>query len=735
MRRLLETSRLVTLVGPGGVGKTRLAVQVTRDLHRRFPDGTAVVELAATRDAALVPSQVAVAMDLRDVSGGWMVAELARTLGDRHVLLVLDNCEHLTDSCGVLVDALLRWCPRLVVLATSRRPLDVEGEVLLEVPPLAVPDITAAADPTTFDSVRLLLDRARSLDQVWQPTDDDVAAIGELCRRLDGNPLAIEMAAARLRMLDPAQLLTRLEDPLTLLQGTGPVIPQRHRTLRDTMKWSYGLLTDQEQLLWRYASVFAGDFDLTAAEAVCGTTELPKPYVLDALTGLVKASVLTVERRDSGTRFRMLETVRTFGRELLEESGDAPTAHERHVHWSAAVAAAAARSYAGPDQPEIFDRLERDHHELSAAIGHCLDTTDLRRTGLRIATDLWLFWPARGHLTEGRRLLEKLLTETPDTAPERAAGLTVAGFLDLEAAGPTTAIPLLEQGQELARATNQPFITALATQYLGLANMFCGNLPEADRLLRRAAELHGHLDPHYAAFCLADVGITAVLAHSLDTAEEAFTACLRHNDGGDPWTRSHALWGTSLVQLLRDAPVEAAKHGEEALRLMRRVDDRSGVARCIDTLAWAAAARGDLPHAATLAGAADAVWSSIPAKPPGPVLLFRERFVEPARQSLGTKRWSARYTEGAALDRGAAVLLALGEQTPTTTVRHPDHVLTKRQHEVAALIAEGLTDRQIAERLVISPRTAESHVEQILTRLTLRSRTQVAAWVVRSEQE
>ena len=735
LRRLLETSRLVTLVGPGGVGKTRLAVHVIRDLHRRFPDGAAFVDLAASRDAALVPSQVAAALDLRDLAGGWMVAEVARSLADRAVLLVLDNCEHLTDACGVLVDTLLHWCPRLKVLATSRRTLDVQGEALLEVPPLAVPQETDGGDPAGFDAVRLLLDRARALDSAWQPSAEEVAALGALCRQLDGIPLAIEMAAARLRTLAPTQLLERLDDRLTLLRGAGPVTAQRHRTLRDTMQWSYELLDEQEQHLWLRASVFAGDFDLAAAEAVCRGEGLDESNVLDALTGLVKASLVTVVRHDAGARFRMLETVRAFGRELLDGSGDAPLVLERHVAWCAALAADASRKYDSPEQPLVFDRLEREHTELSAALAHCLETPSLRPTGLQIATDLWLFWPARGFVTEGRRLLEALLAGSPEDVRERAGALTVAGYLDL-AIDPGPAVHLLQEGRDLAEATDQPFFVALATQYLGLAHLFRGELPEADRVLRRAADLHGRLNPHYAAFCLADVGITAVLTGALDDAEASFEECLRHNQGGDPWTRSHALWGMSLVYLLRGAPTESESCGEEALRLMRRVDDRSGVARCIEALSWSAGVQGDLPRAARLAGAAEAVWTSIPAKPPGPVLRFRTQFSEPARRLLGTKRWAVQHAEGAALDRGAAVRLALGESAPVPHRPPGTHgdVLTKRQYEVAALIAEGMTDRQIAEQLVISPRTAESHVEQILARLDFRSRAEIAAWVVRRRE-
>ncbi|MFW3170661.1 ATP-binding protein [Geodermatophilus sp. CPCC 206100] len=717
LRGLLGGARLVTLVGPGGVGKTRLALRVADELSRSYPDGVAFADLTAVADPALVAAQVAAALDVRDSTGRWLPASLAEVLGARRVLLVLDNCEHLRDACAVLVDALTGTCPGLTVLATSRVPLDVPGEALCAVPPLA-----------GTDGVALLEQRARAAvpDLVLTPADD--AALDELCRRLDGIPLALELAAVRLRALTPAQLLDRLDDRFALLRRTGAAGPERHRTLRSTMAWSADLLGERERLLWRRAAVFAAGFDLTAAEAVCADDALPAGDVLDALTRLVEASLLAVDRTAGGTTFRMLETVRAFGRELLDASAEADAVRLRHRDWVAARVAGAAAEFLGPAQVAAFDRLAAVHPELATALEHCLRTPGEASAGLALAADAWLYWEARGHLGEGRRWLDLLLAAAPADAPGRGRALVVAGYLALAATDPETAVPLLEQGRQAA--ADDPGVVATATQYLGQAALFRGDLPTADRLLRAAATASDARGDPAAPFCWADVGVVALLAGDLVAADAAFGTSL--GAAADPWTRSHALWGCGLVRLAQGAPAEAARLEQEALRLMREVDDRSGVALCVSALGWAAAADGDADRAARLCGAAAAVWRSIPAPLPAPLAEPDRRWTGVARRALGEQRWAARHAEGSALNRPAAVALALGEfpepgPAPAVAASGP---LTPRQREVAGLVAQGLTDRQIAARLVISPRTAESHVEQILTRLGFRSRAEIAAWAV-----
>jgi non-specific serine/threonine protein kinase len=733
IRRAMSGARLVTLTGPGGVGKTRLALRAAVDAQAVFRDGVHLADLSALHDPALVPQQVAGALDIHDVGGGWLASAITDVIGRKRLLVVLDNCEQVRDPCAVLVDALLGACPHLHVLATSRQPLDVAGETLFPVPPLPAPAPGEPRVPGSGDAVDLLLDRARAVAPDFELSQANEAAAAELCRRLDGIPLAIELAAVRLRTLTPAQVVARLDDRFRLLRHARPAAPERHRNLRATLEWSYDLLDPEEQLLWSRAAVFAADFDLPAAEHVCPDARLPPGAMLDTLTALVDKSVLHVQRQPDGPRFRMLETIRVFGLQRLDESGERLTLLQRHRDWYAGLTAAATAEFTRAGQVSAFDRLAADHAELRAALDFCARTPGEEPVGVGMAADLWLYWEARGHLGEGRRWLAQLLPACATDSRERARGLGVAGYLTLAATDPETATPLLEEALASGRRLDEPFVVAFATQYLGLAALFQGDLDAADRLLRGAAALHQ--DPGFAAFAMADVGVAALLARSYEAAAEAFGDSLALNQGHDPWTRSHALWGLGLVRWLTGSPGDAASLEREALSLMRDVDDRSGVALCVEALAWFAASEGEWERAARLAAAAEAVWRSIPAEPPAPLTSYRDRCVHTARQALGEREWAARYGEGLVLTRSQAISLALGEPTapaPERPQRLPEPAgspLTRRQREVAALIAEGLTDREIAARLVISPRTAESHVEQILTRLGFRSRAQVAAWV------
>ncbi len=713
LRALLGEARVVTLVGPGGVGKTRLALRAADGLRRSFPGGVVLADLADTADPALTAAVVAGALDVRDGSGRWLPAALAEVLGEQRVLLVLDNCEHLRDACAILVDGLVTSCPGLSVLATSRIPLDVAGESLCPVGPL-----------TDAEGSALLEQRARAAVPDLALAAGDAEILVELCRRLDGVPLAIELAAVRLRTLTPAQLLERLDDRFGLLRRSGSAGPGRHRTLRATMEWSADLLGEPERVLWRRAAVFAADFDLAAAEAVCAGDGLGPRHVLEALTGLVDASLLAVDRSGAVPRFRMLETVRAFGRELLEDSGEADPVRRRHRDWCSGLVRDAAARFLGPGMVPAFDQVAAVHPELATALQWCLRTPGEARAGMVLAADAWLYWAARGHLGEGRRWLDLLLRTDAVACPARARAQVVAGYLALVATDPDAGIPLLERGLAAATALRQPDVAALATQYLGLAALFRGDLEAADRLLREAAAAH---EGPAAAFCWADVGVAALLAGDLATADAAFGTSLE--GARDPWTRSHALWGRGLVRLAAGDPDGATRLEEQALRLMREVDDRSGVALCVTAVGWAAAAGGDADRAARLTGAAGAVWRSVPAQLPAPLTAVHDRWTAVARRALGERRWAAGHAEGSSLERSAAITLALGEEPGGSRAAPPvAGPLTRRQEEVADLVTQGLTDREIAARLVISPRTAESHVEQILARLGFRSRAEIAAW-------
>jgi predicted ATPase/DNA-binding CsgD family transcriptional regulator len=731
VRQLLSAARLVTLVGPGGVGKTRLAIRVAGQMRHITPAGVCFVDLALVRDPALLPQQLAASLDVRDASPRWLVASIAEVLGARRMLVVLDNCEHIRDACAVLVDALLSDCPKLRVLATSRRPLDVAGEVRFVVPPLRTPTSSEGPSSAPDDAVDLLVERARAVIPDFAVTEANAADLAALCRRLDGLPLALELAAVRLRTLTPAQIIDRLSDRLDLLQQVGPAIPERQQSLPATLGWSYRHLRRPEQILWQRASVFIGDFDLAAAEAICADPALPTGAIMDALDGLVDASVLGVYRQPDRVRFRMLETVRLFGSQLLGQSGDRTTVARRHRDYYARLAADV--DWVGPQQVTDLNRLADEHGQLRAALEFSADTPGEAVAGLGLAADLWLYWQARAQIGEGRRWLMRLLDSCTEPTTTRAKGLAVAGYLAAAQADAAAATPLLKEGRSLAEALGEPSVPAFATQYLGLVELFRGDYETAERLLRTAAAARRRLgQDRFAAFAMADVGVTAFFRGDLDAAGTAFTESLALNSGGDPWTRSHALWGLGMVRWRRRALVDAERLQTEALRLIQQVDDRSGIALRIHALAWLAGARGDWHRAARLTGAAEATWRSIPARTPEPLRPFIDECAHHGSATLGVADWQAEYDRGGSLDREAAIALALGEAP--SAAKHPRDggPLTRRQREVAQLVAHGLTDREIATRLSISIRTAESHVEQILARLGFRSRAQVAAWVATS---
>src|SRR5271165_3472661 len=397
VRSALSGARLVTLTGPGGIGKTRLAVQAATEVRRRFRDGAWMVELAGLRDPALLTPEVARTFGLLDQSSGWAVAALADNLAGRQALLVLDNCEHLLDACAVLSGALLRACPELRILATSRQVLGVAGEVSVPVPPMSVPaegQLTASGSLLEHEAVRLFAERGAAVLPGFAVDAGNQQAIAELCRRLEGIPLAIELAAVRLRAMSPEQILARIENRFGLLSMGDPATP-RHETLQAALTWSYDLLATDEQALWRRSSVFTGSFDLDAAESVCSGDGIAADAVADLVDGLVAKSVLL--RRPGGrtARYGLLDTIREYGKQRLREAGPDVLLSCRHRDWYAALAAR--QEGLGARQIQWIDGLDADHDNLRAALEFCLAAPGEAEAGLRMACDLWVYWETRGH--------------------------------------------------------------------------------------------------------------------------------------------------------------------------------------------------------------------------------------------------------------------------------------------------------------------------------------------------
>jgi non-specific serine/threonine protein kinase len=721
----LATARLLSLVGPGGVGKTRLAVRAASRVARAFPDGTWIVDLGALRDPSLLAEHVAATLGLRDESGRWLVATLSDYLAHRRLLLILDNCEHLLDACAALVRALLQEGSELRILATSREPLGITAEWLVHIAPL----------DGEGEALRLLTDRATAVRPGFKLTDATRPAAEELCRRLDAIPLAIELAAARLRGMALGEVVRRLDDRFELLTTGDRAGPKRQQTLRAALDWSYDLLAEDERALLRRLAPFAGSFDTPAAVAVCGDDALlHADRVPDALAHLVERSVVQLDDPLAG-RYRLLETIREYAAERAAERGELDERRVRHRDHYLGLARQASATWGTGEQSASFRRLGAEYDNLRQAFDQCRDSPEAAATGLEVAARLWIAWQVIGRVGEGRRWVRTLLDAAPPAAPERALAHWAAGYLALGQRDTAAAEAELETARDLARELGDEEAESYAIGYLGLVRLFAGALEEARALFVDSVERHrrGGRDG-IAAFQLADAAISATLLGDTETAIAEFDESLEvSRRRGDRWTESHALWGLGIARWARGEADAADVAMREATRAMREIGDPTGTALCLEGLALTAAALGDADRAALLVGAADAVWDAIPAPPPGTVLALRESSLGVARAVLGERRLAAMMGRGRSINPAAAIAHALGELGPVKAPAMTDEQqqLSRRERDVALLVAEGLTNRQIGDRLVLSPRTIESHVERIMNRLGVNSRTEIAAWAAR----
>ncbi|MFI6275840.1 ATP-binding protein [Streptomyces sp. NPDC050988] len=795
-RRLLATARLVTLTGPGGVGKTRLAGRIAARVERAFPDGVRFAHLAGLHDPALVPLAAADALGLHDHSEQPPLDTLVERLRDRRLLLVLDNCEHLLSACAELAAALLHGTTGVRVLATSRHRLALTEEHLLDVRPLPVPDpdsdLSAAA---TYPALALFADRAAAVVPGFELTPENRAAVARLCRRLDGLPLAIELAAVRMRVLGVDQLVARLDDRYRLLTTGSPAVLPRHQTLRAAVDWSHELCTEAEQLVWARASVFAGSFDLEAAEAVCAAPKptpntdrradehhteephtdephagkhhttaegAPKPEgvhpqdVLEAVAGLVDKSVLCREVGPGTARYRLLDTLRHYGLEKLRQRpGEESAARRRQRDWAQEVAAECERRWFGPGQREIVARLRANQDNLRAALEFSLTAPGEARAGLGLAGTLWFYWHACGAPREGRYWLDRALDAHPEPTRERARALWVAGLLAGCPEDLTRGRHRAEDARALARRLGDPAEVAHAEYLLGLMALFGDDVPAALEHYE-AAVARNPVDGQLPSLAVLDqVELAASLAFLGDTdravqvCEDAHRLCEEH---GEEWVRSYVLRVLALAYAERKEWDRAEPHARDALRRKLGVHDVIGIGLTLDLLVVITAARGAHERAAVLLGGADRVWAGIDGNRFGSTTYnsARKESETRVRAAVGPGVFDRAYRRGGGLGLTAIVSYALQEAgkpvvpgprradgNPHRDNPHPDAFradprlasLTRREREVAELVAEGLGNQQIADRLVIARRTAEGHVERILGKLGFSNRSQIAAWV------
>ena len=752
VRRLLAGSRLVTLTGVGGVGKTRLALRAAAGLARAFPGGVWLVRLDQLREEALVAQAVAGALGLQDRAGFSPEAALADYLAGRQLLLVLDNCEHLVDAVAKLADQLLRAAAGLRVLATSRESLDITGETVLAVPPLAAPGPGQPLTPAELGlvpAVRLFAERAAQVVPGFAVTEANQAAVAGICRRLEGLPLAIELAAARLPVLSAEQVGERLGDRLGLLTRGGRARPARQQTLRASIGWSYELCSRAERLLWARLSVFAGGFELDAAEGICADHRLAAGDMLGLLAALAGKSILIVVHGEGVARYRLPETLRVFGQERLQESGEDPALRRRHRDWHEQLAWRADTGWLSPQLADWTARLFREHANVAAAQDFCQAEPGEAEAGLRIALHVWpLYYWDPGHVSEGRYRLGRVLARAGEPTIWRARGLLLAGFLAAVSGDRGAARALLEQGTGLAGQLNDPATRSFAAYCTGVTCLFAGDLPEAiarfeDGLAVLPAAAVGARQRAVLLTCLA-------VAAGLAGDEERAVACHRElaaltQAGGEfsrRWSSAYSLWALGVAAWRRGDLDRATGLHQQSLRL--RGHDRMGTTFSVAALAWIAASRHQDERAAVLLGAAAGLLQSGTTLDGFQPLAGHHRDCErQARQALGETAFQAAWHRGLDLPAADAVAYALQQPpgkppapaapgTPARAAPGPATPLTPRELQVARLVAGGRSNKQIAAELVIAPRTAEGHVERILTKLGFTSRAQAAAWVAAS---
>jgi predicted ATPase/DNA-binding CsgD family transcriptional regulator len=738
VKRLLSVAHVITLTGPGGIGKSRLALRAARRLERHFPDGVWLVELGELEAPDLLAYAVARSMAVQERRDGAIDDALLAHLRERRLLLVLDNCEHLLDACRQWVSSVVSMCERARILCTSRERLGVPGEAVVVLSALDVPaeeervPIAALAD---VEALRLLVDRAVAVAPDFALTSENRRAASEICRRLDGMPLAIELAAVRLASMTADDLRERLDDRLRLLaiaHGTGPA---RGQTLRATVDWSHELLSDEERILWRRLSVFAGSFGLEAAEDVCAGAGLEREQIVDLVASLVAKSILTMGHGSRRGRYRLLETLRLYGAQRLAEAGEDVGLARRHAAWYSERFSGGDRPWWGtPAQSDVLETLDVEWANVEAALDFFAGSEAEAELGLRLAADLWLYWMVRGRYRAGGRRLDALLAMERTPSPTRAMALAGLGYLSQATGDYARALSALEQARQVCDEAGGDRELAYVLAGLAQVHLRLGNAELAGDLGAQGRELMLRVDDAFglsvALYFHATAAATAGrLADARRLADDAVQASER---AGDMMIRgiSSGLLG-AVEWLLGDSPAAEARL-KTAVRIQDLIGHRWGLLTSLEGLAWVAGSGEQLERAALLLGAGAALCQElgIALYPYGQAQ--HDACEAAVRAGLDEARYRSCWERGFALGREQVVAAALEDarsaDRPAPTA-HEAGELSARELEVARLVASGLSNPAIAADLFVSVATVKTHVSHILSKLGLESRVQVASWV------
>jgi len=738
VRKKLSQARLVSLVGPGGVGKTRLAIRIGTDLGRGFKDGVWLAALADVRDARLVSNALMLALDLRDQAATEPLALLLAYLQDKQLLLVVDNCEHLLAAAAQLVAEVVKAAPGVHVIATSREPLSVDGEHVIPVPPLELP--SGQAEPLgrlrQNEAVLLFAERAAAAAGRFELTDANRAAVVELCRRLDGLPLAIELAAVRTRVLSVEQIRDRLHDRFSLLTAGGRAALPRHQTLRTTIEWSHELLNAGERALLRRLCVFAGRFTLDDVEPVCTSHDVLAAQSLDLLSSLVDKSLVIKEDVRGVACYRLHETMREFARLKLREAGEEEMVEDRaNEYYRGRCQQSVGQSRYRLD--EWLDWMDLEIDNIRAVLGRYLARCDAL-SGIDLATSVGWYWITRA-TTEGVRWLDDLAVCGPGHPQAQFWAYFLRGFLAVLKADATAGRPAIERAVATARALAEPVLLSQALSMASIAANLAGDRPSAMHLLEEAAIVTGPLDDLPARISVLQArALNGFFEGDIEAVKVAASEGVRlSRDVGDLYSLEMMLLNSGGAALITGDLDQAKQFYTEALKIAQRIDDRVAQYALLDGLGCVAAGSGQARLAGQLIGAAETVRTQAGASLIPILAPLLARAEASAISALGASKFAAEVNAGKGLSRDEALRLALGEpaRAPASAIdsRVGDMALLgRREADVARLVAEGLSNKQIGARLFISERTVDSHVRSILNKLGFNSRAQIAGWVASS---
>jgi predicted ATPase/DNA-binding CsgD family transcriptional regulator len=795
VERELASTRLLTLTGAGGAGKTRLALEVARDLLEAYPQGVWLVQLAPLSEEALVPKAVAEALGVSERPQEPLTDTLSEVLEDRRLLLVLDNCEHLLDAAAHLVDRVLDSSAGLRILATSRETLGVEGEVRWLVPPLSVPQsqgTPSLEELEAYESVRLFVERARGRDPSFSLSPHNARAVAAICGSLDGIPLAIELAAARVGTLSAEQISERLEDSLRLLRGGSRTQLPRQRTLSGTLDWSYELLSEDEKKLFGRLSAFAGGWSLEASEAVGRGGGVEEDDILDLLSGLVDKSLVVVRvRHEGGVRYRLLVPVRQYALEKLEESGGVESAKRAHADYFLALAEEAEPRLRGPEDMEWLQRLEAEHDNLRAALSWALEREEVE-LALRLGRALGAFWQSHGHMGEGRKWLEAALAkdgrvsvilrikalealfwityhhwdlDRAESIAQEAMGLSNEAEIDSSLAASLRimlACPawvrgdyvrgkeLLEKSLAFSReAGDKVKIVEALFELAGTASGL-GNEAWEKKIYEEGIAVCREVGYIYRlpSFLLS-LGFVLMVEGDYERGaalnEEAVAICREH--GYKSLYLNYALNNLGWAALLQGHYERARAFFEESLVACNELGDKMVAWESLDGLACVAGAEGEALKAAKLFGAAEGLYETLRDAVAYQLSPEEEAWREPyratARSLLGEAVWEEALAQGRVMGLEEVTEHALSTEEssaapPSSTTSHssqssaPEHPagLTSREVEVLGLVAAGMTNAQVAQRLFLSPRTVHRHLNSIYHKLGVSSRTAATRFAI-----